>query len=656
MFLTLPFKSTFSSTDKNFVGQVVEIKEKEESLQILLQTGKEKIIGFYDGKKDLDLSFHDTVLVTGVIEPLSRARNFYLFDYQKYGKSKNMYFQIEIDSIQILKKNKNIFYKIRTFLQKRIDSFSSNDYLLAMILGDSSKISEQAMESYRKNGISHLFSISGMHVLFLAGFISKLLEKMKLPFFLEILLFFLFFLFYSFLVGFGASVLRSSFSFLFFRIKDQKKLNLSSISLFALLFFSFLLIHPAYFIDIGFQYSFLISFTLLLFSKMIQKQKNALFKVLMISYLATVASLPISVYYFHQISLLTPIFNLLFVPFFSFFLFPLSFLTFFFPILDSFYQFLVLIFENLSIFLSQFAFVLIMKAPAVFEFCFLGFLSFFTLFLFGRNKKIHWLFFLLGCFFYHQGNVLFPENYVVLFDVGQGDSVLLHSGGKNILIDTGGSLYQDIAENVLIPSFQARGITKIDVLVLTHGDFDHMGAAESLVNSFPVDRVIFNMDSYNPLEKNLICVLEQKKIPTFQGLKEFQSGAYHIQFLNTRIYDNENDNSNVLYFCYHHLQFLFMGDAGYLREKEILEKYSLSNIDFLKVGHHGSDTSSSKGFIDQIQPKNSLISVGENNRYGHPKKQVLQILSSSHIYRTDQDGSIEIHLFKNGYKIKTCMS
>ena len=97
-----------------------------------------------------------------------------------------------------------------------------------------------------------------------------------------------------------------------------------------------------------------------------------------------------------------------------------------------------------------------------------------------------------------------------------------------------------------------------------------------------------------------------------------------------------------------------MGDAGVEKEKDILKIYNLQNIDFLKVGHHGSNTSSSKHFINNINPKYSLISVGKNNRYGHPKNSVLNTLKTSKIYRTDLDGSIKIKLNKNVYKIRTC--
>ena len=99
---------------------------------------------------------------------------------------------------------------------------------------------------------------------------------------------------------------------------------------------------------------------------------------------------------------------------------------------------------------------------------------------------------------------------------------------------------------------------------------------------------------------------------------------------------------------------MFMGDASITTEKEILNKYNLPNIDVLKVGHHGSKTSSSKEFINEINPKYSIVSVGKNNRYGHPNKEVLNNLEESKIYRTDQDGSIMFKIKNNKLKIETC--
>ena len=181
-----------------------------------------------------------------------------------------------------------------------------------------------------------------------------------------------------------------------------------------------------------------------------------------------------------------------------------------------------------------------------------------------------------------------------------------------------------------------------------------MGGSINLVNNFKVEKVIFNCGPYNDLEKELIKVLKKKNIKYYSCIKELNIDKNKLKFLNTKEYDNENDNSSVIYFNYYNYKFLFMGDASTEREKDILEKYNLKDVDFLKVGHHGSNTSSSEEFINSINPKYSLISVGKNNRYGHPNKEVLDNLNDSKIYRTDQDGSIMFKIKNNKLKIETC--
>ena len=175
-----------------------------------------------------------------------------------------------------------------------------------------------------------------------------------------------------------------------------------------------------------------------------------------------------------------------------------------------------------------------------------------------------------------------------------------------------------------------------------------------MVENFKVEKVIFNCGSYNDLEQELIEVLDKKKIPYYSCIKELDIDDNKLYFLSNKDYGNENDNSNVIYTELNGYKFMFMGDASVTTEKEILDKYNLPNIDVLKVSHHGSKTSSGKNFIDEISPKYSIISVGKNNRYGHPNNNVLNNLEGSKIYRTDLDGSIEIKFNKNGYKISTC--
>ena len=187
-----------------------------------------------------------------------------------------------------------------------------------------------------------------------------------------------------------------------------------------------------------------------------------------------------------------------------------------------------------------------------------------------------------------------------------------------------------------------------------HGNYDHMGEVINLVNNFKVEKVIFNCGLYNDLEKELIKVLDKKKIKYYSCIKELNIDKNKLYFLQTKEYDNENDNSNVIITELNGYKFMFMGDASITTEKEILDKYNLPDIDVLKVGHHGSRTSSDKEFIDEINPDYSIISVGKNNRYGHPNKEVLDNLKKSKIYRTDQDGSIMFKIKNNKLKIETC--
>ena len=181
-----------------------------------------------------------------------------------------------------------------------------------------------------------------------------------------------------------------------------------------------------------------------------------------------------------------------------------------------------------------------------------------------------------------------------------------------------------------------------------------MGESINLVNNFKVEKVIFNCGEFNELEQDLIKVLDKKKIPYYSCIKELNINDNKLYFLNNKDYSNENDNSSVIYTELNNHKFLFMGDAGIEVEEDLIKKYDLQDIDVLKVGHHGSRTSTSKLFIDEINPKYSIISVGKNNRYGHPNDNVLDNLEDSNIFRTDQDGSIMFKFKNDKLKIDTC--
>ena len=132
-----------------------------------------------------------------------------------------------------------------------------------------------------------------------------------------------------------------------------------------------------------------------------------------------------------------------------------------------------------------------------------------------------------------------------------------------------------------------------------------MGEAINLVNNFKAEKVIFNCGEFNDLEKELIKVLDRKKIKYYSCIEELNIDDNKLYFLQASVYDNENDNSNVIYTEIDGYKFMLMGDAGIEKEKDILNKYNMSNVDVLKIEHHVSKTSSGKSFIDEMNPKYS---------------------------------------------------
>ena len=181
-----------------------------------------------------------------------------------------------------------------------------------------------------------------------------------------------------------------------------------------------------------------------------------------------------------------------------------------------------------------------------------------------------------------------------------------------------------------------------------------MGEAINFVNNFKVTNVVFNCGDLDELESELIEEAKIKRITYYSCINKLNIDSFILYFLQTNEYNNENDNSNVIYTKIDGYKFLFMGDAGIDKENDLLAKYNISDIDVLKVGHHGSKTSTSESFVNEINQKYSIISVGKNNKYGHSNKEVLDKLNESIIYRTDQDGSIIIKIKSNKLEIETC--
>lgn len=640
-------KSEYKDSDKNLYGTVMDYKKSKDKTTIWVK-GKEKVLVNY--YSDINVSYGDYIYVYGVFKKPKENGNFNLFNYKRYLLSNKINYVVTASKIIVIKKNDNVFYTLKNNLLRKIENANkSKGYILAFLYADKSLIEKDVYTKYQKIGVSHLFAVSGMHVSLISIVLLKLLNKIKerkryiiVSIFLSI---------YLFLTNFTISMVRATFQFILFFINKSFKLNIDNSNLVLLLFSILVIINPYNIYNIGFLFSFIISFTLIRCSKLIKGK--FIIKSLKTSLISFFSSMPVLINNFFEVNFLGIILNIIYIPFVSYILFPLSLVTVLFPSLDNILYMFISYFEKITDFFSNIKFL----SFSICKMNIILIIMYYIIFIYILKRKKSLVYKIIIAiisliFLINNGRIVNSE--VSILDVGQGDSSLIRLKNKNILIDTGGNINYDISKNILIPYFKSVGIKKIDYLVLTHGDYDHMGEAINLVENFKVEKVIFNCGSYNDLENELIEVLDKKKIKYYSCIKELNIDNNKLHFLQTKEYDNENENSNVIYTELNGYKFVFMGDAGVEKEKDILEKYNVSKINVLKIGHHGSKTSSDKNFIDEMNPKYSVISVGKNNRYGHPNKEVLNNLDNSKIYRTDQDGSIMFKIKNNKLKIETC--
>ena len=643
-----PFKSKYTKDDKEFIGIVTKYEVKEDKRTIEIKAKEKLLITYkYQDKEFNNLSYGDKIKVKGTLITPSKNTNQNTFNYQKYLYYKKIYYLVEATSINKIANNHNYLYTIKNILYQKIDKLKSSNYIKTLLFCDNT-LSKEIKESYRINGISHLFSVSGMHINFFVSIIYLYLNKITYNKRIKYLITNIFIIIYLILFP-SSSLLRSAVMSILYSINYLLKLKIKKIDILLLTLGVSLLINPFIIYDLGYIYSYTITFFLVLSSSTL-KNKNKTNKIIYISLLSFLVSIPITIYNSYEINIISILLNIILVPIISIIILPLTILTYIFPILDSILYLFTSTLETISLFISKIKITkIIFPKPSL-----LIIALYYIIFLLSyQNKKYFYLNIILLIIIYISPYL--NSNFeIVMFEVGEADCHLIkYPYNKNtILIDTGKNEYK--IKNEVIPYLKSIGIKKIDYLIITHGDLDHMGEGINLVNNFKVEKVIFNCGPYNDLEQELIKVLDIKKIKYYSCIKELNIDNNKLYFLQTKEYDNENDNSNVIYSELNVYKFMFMGDAGIDKEKDILDKYNLSNVDVLKVGHHGSKTSSSKEFINVINPKYSIISVGKNNRYGHPNKEVLENLENSKIYRTDEDGSIMFKIKNNELKIETC--
>lgn len=666
------YYSKYNGTENQIQGYILNYQINGNHLQLLIK-GQEKIIVNYFFKIEDELidfktkyKIGDYIISYGEFIKPSPNRTFNLFNYQNYLLSKKIYWLYNAETIEIINKNNKLLYLFKQKIINQIEkSELSQGYIKAFILADKNYLNEEIINTYQNNGTSHLLAVSGSHVSFLILIIRMFLKKINFNNKINEYIIIIILLFYLFITMAPASLLRAVMFYIIIFISKNYKLKIKTNYLLLLLCLFILCYNPYYIYDVGFVFSFLISFYLITYSDFFSNDKNYLLKLVKISFISFLVSIPILINNFFQINFISPLINLIYVPLFVFIIFPLSIVTFLFPILDKLLFTIILISENISLFFSKLNYFIFYFSKINIIIIIIYYIII-TIVLnnlkIGNFSKIKYLFLLL--IIHYNINYFNTKPFITIIDVGQGDSILIQLpyNQGNLLIDTGGIVQHQkedwkagnkiysIGINTIIPYMKSVGIKKLNYLILTHGDFDHIGEGENIINNFPIYNIILNSGHINKMEESVINLANIKKINYYlYNRGELILGNNKFYFLNKKNTKNENEDSLIIYAKLNNKHILLLGDAGNDTEKYLLTEYNLPQMDILKIGHHGSKYSSSEEFLKTINPQYSFISVGFNNRFNHPHQEVLDRLDKYNLKyeMTSHSGSIKIILDNN---------
>ncbi len=545
-------------------------------------------------------------------------------------------------------------------------------YAEALIFGERESFSPNTMTAYQKLGIVHLLAISGLHIGMIAGALYFLLLRIGLSRELTFWLLIIFLPAYGVLSGGNPPVVRAILMTIFLLFSKRWRLPLTTLDALSLSFIVFLLFDPYLMYHAGFQLSFAVSFAIVITSgRLIDSSDSYVKQMLKVSLSSFLASLPILSYHFYEFSIISIFANIIYVPFYTFVVLPFIFVLFFLSFFSE-QLFLMIAYslsqiieqsEMLATWMSSFPFATMLTGKPMTSstiFIVIGVLAYFILRERHRNVFVSALPLLLVLSLHWVMTAYLVQGEVVFIDIGQGDSTLIQLpyNRGTYLIDTGGQIdfpreeWQErkksfhVADHRLIPFLKSKGIRRLDKLILTHPDIDHIGAAKKLLDEIKVKEMYITPNSLEEqLMKDIIYKALQKNVTVTKVKAGNQwsnrSGTFSfIAPINEQF--TGNNDSLVLYATFGGLTWLFPGDAEKEAEDAMIATYEKLNADVLKVGHHGSRTSTTEPFIQAVKPRYAVISAGRNNRYGHPHQEVVDRLNERrvHIFRTDVHGAI----------------
>jgi len=647
---------------------------------------------------DCPYEYGDVLRIKGKLDKPAGQKNFGEFDYELYLARERIFTYLNIWQEKDIKKigedDSSFLVSFSLSARNKIKEITKqtlpppyNYLLIGMLLGEKSFIPADLKEVFAEAGIMHILAVSGLHVGIIAMALLFFLSMLRLPKKPKLLILISILIMYASITGFRPSVLRATIMFILLiggkLINRGRNLNIS------LFFAAFLILlsNPLILYDAGFLLSFIVTFFIInlapilqeLFSKVVVWIKNPL----AVSTAAWIGIFPLSAYFFTKVSMISIISNIFIIPLTGVAVI-LGFITFFIGLISislasmiASINYLIL---NLITLIAKsfsslpFAFIYVAQ-PSIIVIILYYLMVFFIIEMFCKKtlsqniKKKAGLIVLSLISLIIIVQVFYPVDdlKVNFINVGEGDCILIEAPGKtNILIDGGGTPQSDfdVGSKIVIPYLRRKGINKINLLILTHPHLDHLEGLLPVLEELKVDAVldsglICDLSEY----EEFISIIQAKGIPYYKakaGDNIIFNNSLEIFLLNP-LYDidfyEESDFNNasiVVKLYYKNSNFLFTGDIEREAEKRLLVWQNILNSDILKVGHHGSSTSTTVEFLDKVDPIIAVITVGKNN-FGHPSPKIIERLEDKNIqiYRTDEDGTIVIRTNGREYWIKT---
>lgn len=659
--------------------------------EIQFDTEQVKVKGLLLSVQACEVCVGDSIQAYGRLKAFEKARNEGEFDSRSYYASVGICYRMSVEMIEIRNQSRESLVYYLSLLRKQIchvyEQISPQQeagVFSSMVLGDKSSLDREVKALYQRNGIAHLLAISGLHISLIGMVVYKMIRKLGIGFGMSFAAGGLVVISYGLLTGNGISAVRAVVMCLLLMLAELLGRTYDCLSALGTAAVFMLWDNPFVLYNGGFLLSFsaILGIALIypVLEKMLIKKEfpmalKYVLSSLLISISVNMATFPVILSNYYEFPVYAVLLNIIVVPCMTLLMFSAVtagivgmvnttagiFLIGLAHYILKFYEFLCKFVNKLPYS------VIITGKPGKTVIVLYGILL--ICFVYGAGqKKIH----------YHKAMLLLPVIGVLLLisgrkggfeidmiDVGQGDGILMMTPEKQVyLFDGGSSDEENLMTNTLLPLLKYKGIQKIDYAVVSHSDEDHISGLLQIITegTFQIGTLILpEIKSYEE-DTNYCALLSEAGIRGIaveyaRAGDEIGTGQVSVRCLHPQSdydYTSANDYSAVYLITYGQFRMLMTGDAEQKAEQSMLALGQLLDIHILKVGHHGSKSSTSAAFLEAVKPEAAIISCGKNNRYHHPSEEVIQRLKQAGVYTfvTAWHGEIIIKSDGKSYEIR----